>query len=132
MIKHFHICLDMDHKFPTIKKYRSKNIIQNKNIYGPFVSANVDNVIMLLYKIFKLRSCTDYEFLKRKTPCLEYHLNRCSAPCVSYITEKDYSKSVAAVKKVLNGDIREAKDILSKIMQTKVSRITNQQSKYAT
>lgn len=114
-----YIYLDMDHQFPTIKKYRSKNIIQNKNIYGPFVSANVDNIIMLLYKIFKLRSCTDYEFLKRKTPCLEYHLDRCSAPCVSYITEKDYSKSVVAVRKVLSGDIREAKDILKKIMQTK-------------
>ncbi|MDJ1407715.1 MAG: UvrB/UvrC motif-containing protein [Candidatus Midichloria sp.] len=95
-------------KFPRIFKYRGAK--KEKNSYfGPFlVTGDLENLMLNIQKIFKLRSCSDKFFSRRQRPCLLYQqISRCSAPCVSKISEADYSKSLKRAKKFLSGDVAE-------------------------
>lgn len=88
------IAIDKTHPFGAIYKYRgAKKTTQHQ--FGPFASAfDVNRVIDILRKTFLLRNCSDAEFSRRKKPCLEYQIKKCSAPCVGLISESDYQKSI--------------------------------------
>jgi excinuclease ABC subunit C len=91
------------HDFPLITKHRGEQK-QKGWYYGPFASvAAVNETIVSLHKVFRLRSCSDSVFASRTRPCLQYHIKRCSAPCVDYITKEDYAESVRETRAVLEG-----------------------------
>ncbi|MBN9564500.1 MAG: excinuclease ABC subunit C, partial [Alphaproteobacteria bacterium] len=92
--------------------------------YGPFASTGaVNGTLEALYKIFKLRSCSDTEFKNRTRPCLQYHIQRCSAPCVKYISQEVYAQDVESVRAFLGKKSHNLLEELGKEMQEASDRL---------
>lgn len=88
--------------FPRI--LRTRTITKDGSLYyGPFPSADViDKYLSIIKKLFPLRYCK--RLRKRETPCLYYHIGKCSAPCAGKITQEAYQYYIEQAKLLLEGN----------------------------
>lgn len=112
-----HLSIDLKEDFPALRKSRGKRSEKCK-YFGPFANATAVNEIMgIIQKAFRLRSCRDNVFANRTRPCMLYQIKRCSAPCVGKISKEDYCKTVSEVVDFLEGRNQTLKEKWSEQME---------------
>jgi excinuclease ABC subunit C len=88
-------------EFPRV--FRTRRVVQDGSTYfGPFPSAQtVDTYLKLIEELFPLRKC--FRLRKRESPCMYYHIGRCSGPCAGKITKEAYAETISQVTDLLSG-----------------------------
>lgn len=118
------ICIKKEN-FPRIFLTRNK-IKDGSEYYGPYAKVRPAKILLDTIKhIYKLRTCNlnlapnKIEEGKYKV-CLEFHIKNCEGPCEGLESKEDYDEKVDAIRGIIKGDFRRAKEYL-----------INQMTKYA-
>ncbi|MDR0501989.1 MAG: excinuclease ABC subunit UvrC [Treponema sp.] len=87
--------------FPRV--FLTRRVIRDNSLYyGPFPNVHGVNIILeLIDKLFPLRKC---KVIKKKGPCMYYHIGRCMAPCCGKIDAQNYRLHLQRVQKLLCGE----------------------------
>lgn len=110
-------------RFPRI--FATRQFIKDGSEYfGPFPSVKVMHTVLdLCRKLYPIRTCslalTEDNIANEKfRVCLEYHIGNCKGPCVGKQSEADYNTSIAAIRHLLRGHLKEVVQALESQMKS--------------
>lgn len=103
-----YICVTLREDYPRVYSTREKHRPGNR-YFGPYSNAKrVRSTLELLGRLFQYRTCRGLEPGRRSgSPCLDYHIERCTAPCVDYVSKAEYRDQIDGVMAFLAGRYRE-------------------------
>ena len=111
------ICIKNE-DFPRIFLTRNK-IKDGSEYFGPYAKVRPAKILLDTIKnIYKIRTCnlnlapTKIAEGKYKV-CLEYHIKNCQGPCEMLEEKEDYDEKIEAIKGIIKGDFRRAKEYLT-------------------
>lgn len=110
------ICIKNEN-FPRIFLTRTQ-IKDGSEYYGPYAKVRPAKVLLDTIKhIYKLRTCNlnlapDKIAEDKYKVCLEYHIKNCGGPCEGLESKEDYDEKIDAIRGIIKGDFRKAKEYL--------------------
>lgn len=110
------ICIKNE-DFPRI--FLTRTVIKDgSEYYGPYAKVRPAKILLDTIKhIYKLRTCNlnlapnKIDEGKYKV-CLEYHIKNCEGPCEGLESKEDYDEKIDAIRGIIKGDFRKAKEYL--------------------
>jgi len=134
--------------FPTITTVRKKDD-KNALYLGPYMSSTkIEQTLSIIKKLFSYRTCkgtiiwegngetlnkpinlsttalykknVTCKNLGRKTPCLDYHIKRCSGPCLGIVSKERYDKNIESIISFLKNDYKEIIEYIKSMMEIAV------------
>jgi len=110
------ICIKNE-DFPRI--FLTRNPVRDgSEYYGPYAKPKqAKTLIDTIKHIYKLRSCklnlSEKKIKEQKYQlCLEYHIKNCMGPCLGLEEKYQYEEKLKAVRGIIKGDYKIAKDFL--------------------
>ena len=87
---------------PFPRLFKTRRILQDGSKYfGPFPDVGaLDTFIETLHRLYPLRRC---KVLRRRSPCMYYHIGRCGAPCCDKESEHTYNEYIGEIERILEG-----------------------------
>lgn len=110
------ICIKNE-DFSRIFMTRTK-IKDGSEYYGPYAKVRPAKVLLDTIKhIYKIRTCnlnlSPQKIAEGKYKvCLEYHIKNCEGPCEMLETKQNYNQKIDAIRGIIKGDFRKAKEHL--------------------
>ena len=110
---HYNILLKDGKSYPVIRitkeafprVFKTRRVIKDGSVYyGPYPDGmRLDAYLKMVEDNYPLRHCSGV-LKKRKTPCLYYHIHKCSGPCIDAVDEKEYGRYIKEIEDFLSGD----------------------------
>lgn len=121
------ICIKNE-DFPRI--FLTRNVIKDgSEYYGPYAKVRPAKILLDTIKhIYKLRTC-NLNLSPNKIAdgkykvCLEYHIKNCEGPCEDLESKEDYDEKIDAIRGMIKGEFRKAKDYLVNQMMKLASNL---------
>ena len=112
---HFpYLTLDAGNKYPALRIELSAPAAALS--FGPFrTEGDIKQVYNALRRVYPVRGCRD---LRKKTPCFEFHLERCPAPCVRDVSSQKYKRNIRGIRSFLSGEKRYVLGRIRGLMET--------------
>ncbi|REC73899.1 excinuclease ABC subunit C [Chryseobacterium elymi] len=121
------ICIKNE-SFPRI--FLTRNVIKDgSEYYGPYAKVRPAKILLDTIKhIYKLRTCnlnlSPAKIAEGKYKvCLEYHIKNCEGPCEDLESKEDYDEKIDAIRGIIKGDFRKAKEYLVNQMMKMASNL---------
>lgn len=121
------ICIKKE-PFPRI--FLTRNIIKDgSEYYGPYAKVKqAKTLIDVIRSIYKLRTCNlnlSPERIEKANykVCLEYHIKNCEGPCESLETQEEYSQKLDAIRGIIKGEFKAAKEYIEAEMYRYASKL---------
>ena len=110
---HYNILLKDGKSYPLIRitnedyprVFKTRRVIKDGSLYyGPYPDGKrLDMYLETVEDTYPLRLCQGV-LKKKSTPCLYYHMKKCSGPCIGAISKEEYGEYIKGVKDFLSGD----------------------------